>query len=93
MSLPIRSIAGRRLIDPPATIGSIAVKGGGATGVSVAPELDLLDLGLGRRQPRLALLLEAVAFAIKFDRFVERRLAALELADDLFELLSGASSP
>ena len=44
-------------------------------------------LRLRRLQPRLALLLQPVALAVERDRLVERRLAALELADDLLEPL------
>jgi hypothetical protein len=68
-----------------ATAASDAVKGGGAGGASIAAKLDLVDPRLRSLQPCLALLLQPIAFAIEFDRFLQRGLAALELANDLFE--------
>src|SRR5687768_5129512 len=84
----MRSRSGLRLIEASATAAALArVEGCGAGRLAVAAELDLLDPRLRRLQPRLALLLQPVAFAVELDRFIERGLAALEPADDLLEPL------
>jgi hypothetical protein len=54
---------------------------------AVAAELDLFDARLRSLKPRLALLLQPVALAVELDRFVQRRLAAFQLANDLLEPL------
>src|SRR4051812_28481588 len=82
MPAPTSSSAAERIM-----IGSIGAEGRGAGRRAVGAELDLLDPRLRCLEPRLALLLQAVAFAVELDRGVERRLAALQLAHDLFEPL------
>ena len=89
MSPPIRSSRGLRSVEASATRRAVGVERHGAVRLSIPAELYLLDAGLRRLEPRLALLLQAVAFAVKLDGLVERSFAALELANDLFEPLQG----
>src|SRR5688500_16884266 len=88
MSVPTSASAAASVTDVRFT-PSVAAERRGTGRRAVAPELDLLCLRLGRLEPGLALLPEAVALAIKRDRVVERRFAAFELAHYLLEPLQG----
>ena len=70
----------------PRSTSSTSIERRRAGRLAVGAERDLLDPRLRRLEPRLAMPLQPVAALVELDRLVERRLAVLERADDLFEL-------
>ena len=62
-------------------------EGNCAARAAVAAELDLLDPRLRSLEARLALLLQPIAFTVKFNGLVERRFTAFKLPNDLLEPL------